>query len=350
MVGMGSSIYVASQAFDEDVSTPLEIAQADDTLAQVMRDSQAATNISELTATAATFTVPDRDGDGDEETIRYAWSGTAGDPLTYQYNGGTVENLAEDVQHFELTYLSRFIEGATEKANLIYVASELKDLTKNETREIEQIESWGITVTVLTQYEDEEVFTKYASINNVVYVSGETSAKVLSSKLSSLTIGVVSEQFEQYSTLGFATDDDYEDEEAIRIFDNSHYITDGFDTEDLKVMSKEQELGHLDDSWSPDVIVLAGFDKDEPALVVLEAGATSVSGRAVSGRRVLLPWGTNGFDFKQITPNGLTIMQRSIEWAATGAKKETPILFPFPIKPSTPIILTPDDWFGEWLR
>src|ERR1051325_4118910 len=52
-----------------------------------------AVGVTEQTANAITFTVPDRNGDSVAETIRYAWTGTAGDPLTRQYNGGNVVNV-----------------------------------------------------------------------------------------------------------------------------------------------------------------------------------------------------------------------------------------------------------------
>lgn len=63
-----------------------------------------ALSVTELGANAITFTVPDRDGDGNPETIRYAWSGVAGDPLTRQYNGGSVGNIISSVQTFRLNY------------------------------------------------------------------------------------------------------------------------------------------------------------------------------------------------------------------------------------------------------
>jgi hypothetical protein len=50
------------------------------------------------------FSVADRDGDEVPETIRYAWSGTGGTPLTRQYNGGTVVSILTDVRQFSLTY------------------------------------------------------------------------------------------------------------------------------------------------------------------------------------------------------------------------------------------------------
>jgi hypothetical protein len=64
-------------------------------------DLEFALAFSEQTATAMTFTVPDRDGDLLAETIRYAWSGTPGDPLTRQINEGAVATMLEDVHVFQ---------------------------------------------------------------------------------------------------------------------------------------------------------------------------------------------------------------------------------------------------------
>jgi hypothetical protein len=50
------------------------------------------------------FSVADRNGDDVPETIRYAWSGAVGTPLTRQYNGGTLVYILTDVRQFSLTY------------------------------------------------------------------------------------------------------------------------------------------------------------------------------------------------------------------------------------------------------
>lgn len=78
---------------------------------QISSDIQQALRFTERTSTTATFTVPDRDGDGFVETVRYAWSGIAGDPLTYEINGGGTNTLIEDVQTFGMDYETRFIAG-----------------------------------------------------------------------------------------------------------------------------------------------------------------------------------------------------------------------------------------------
>src|SRR5438045_291624 len=65
---------------------------------QMADDLKLALSFTEQTATAVTFTVPDRNGDGQPETIRYAWAG-AGAPLTRQYNGGTIVNIVPSAQN-----------------------------------------------------------------------------------------------------------------------------------------------------------------------------------------------------------------------------------------------------------
>ena len=41
------------------------------------------------------------------KTIRYAWSGVSGDPLTYEYNSGTARTIVADVQNVYLDYVTR---------------------------------------------------------------------------------------------------------------------------------------------------------------------------------------------------------------------------------------------------
>lgn len=70
-------------------------------------DLSLATALSERSTEAVTMVVPDRDGDGQPETIRYRWSGIPGDPLTRQVNGSPAVAIAEDVHQFSLAYLLR---------------------------------------------------------------------------------------------------------------------------------------------------------------------------------------------------------------------------------------------------
>jgi hypothetical protein len=115
VAGLASALYISTQALPPVESVSRQGATASIVLYDFMTDVSLAMSFSERTSNAITFTVPDRDGDSLVETIRYAWSGTAGDPLTYEYNGGTAAVLADDVQAFNLDALTRELlaEGST---------------------------------------------------------------------------------------------------------------------------------------------------------------------------------------------------------------------------------------------
>jgi hypothetical protein len=103
MLGMASAMVIAGKAVTRTSSdvTPGAAAQ---TLGLIASELRTALTVTELSATAITFTVPDRTGDGNPETIRYAWSGKAGDPLTRQYNGGPAATILDSVQSLSLAY------------------------------------------------------------------------------------------------------------------------------------------------------------------------------------------------------------------------------------------------------
>lgn len=105
MVGLSSTIFIALRASDKSNTPGGAILEGHALLCDMTAELRTAQAITEQAATAITVTVPDReDADTNLETIRYAWSGTPGDPLTRQYNGGNVANVAEDVHDFGIQY------------------------------------------------------------------------------------------------------------------------------------------------------------------------------------------------------------------------------------------------------
>lgn len=61
--------------------------------AEIAAEVATATSITAATATSIEFTVPDRNKDGLEETIRYSWSGAEGDPLRRRQNSDAWEKV-----------------------------------------------------------------------------------------------------------------------------------------------------------------------------------------------------------------------------------------------------------------
>jgi len=104
MTGLASAIIIASHALPDGDSPGHAVVKAAEAADRIAEEIRSALWIRERTATSVEFTVPDRDSDGLPERIRYAWSGTAGDALTRQYNGGAVVDVVDSVQEFDLGY------------------------------------------------------------------------------------------------------------------------------------------------------------------------------------------------------------------------------------------------------
>ncbi len=105
--GMASSIHIASRGLDIADGSSGGKTRTARVLDQIVRDLRHAQRFSEQTSTAVTFTVPDRNGDGMVETIRYAWNGVPGDPLTYEFNGMGSVHLAQNVDRVDFSYTTR---------------------------------------------------------------------------------------------------------------------------------------------------------------------------------------------------------------------------------------------------
>lgn len=102
MVGMASVVMLSGQTIpspDSPTSGTLAVSLG---LRGVAADLQEATGFTVATSRVMEFTVPDRDNppDGSEETIRYEWSGTPGDPLTRTINGGSAFEVIDSLHSF----------------------------------------------------------------------------------------------------------------------------------------------------------------------------------------------------------------------------------------------------------
>ena len=108
MLAMTSVMTLSTRAL---TSKGEDVSNASDVIDEITTDLNLAESFTERTSTAVTFTVPDRDDNGQSETIRYSWSGTPGDSILKEYNGGDAVSVADDVQHFSLDYILKTIGG-----------------------------------------------------------------------------------------------------------------------------------------------------------------------------------------------------------------------------------------------
>lgn len=111
MVGLSSALFVASRALNlDDGAIPVRN-NADMALSQVMADLREARSFTQLLPEQVEFTVPDRDGDGGDETLLYAWSGTAGDPLLRSINGGDSHEVVRNLRDLDFTSYTRSVSA-----------------------------------------------------------------------------------------------------------------------------------------------------------------------------------------------------------------------------------------------
>jgi prepilin-type N-terminal cleavage/methylation domain-containing protein len=107
LVSLGSVLVLSAKALPSSSTSGVGAVPAQAGLDRLIAEARFATKVAEATPTALTFTVADRNGDLSPETIRYAWSGTAGAPLTRQYNGGPATPVIPAVASFSLGYLKQ---------------------------------------------------------------------------------------------------------------------------------------------------------------------------------------------------------------------------------------------------
>ncbi len=98
VAGVSSAVLLAMQTIEDGESrsemTRRGIAAAD----MFFRDLDCATTYVQVSPGVLSLTVPDRDGDAQDESILYEWSGDPNAPFTRQVNGGDVETVLEGIQ------------------------------------------------------------------------------------------------------------------------------------------------------------------------------------------------------------------------------------------------------------
>ncbi len=276
-----------------------------------------ATALTEHTDTAVEFSVADRGhGAVGPEVIRYEWSGTAGDPLTRQYNGGTVVAVFAKVRDFKLTYA----QSTLPFRGLPRVLFVLKNAGGAAATGPEKalLESWGYTVQIIDDSDTADNFDAAMSVNDVALVNHSVESAALSGKLRAAPIGVVIESAPTYNAMGVAQNDTWFGEDSFNILDNTHEITSIFPLGMLTIATSNQNFVATRQALAPGAVVLAddGF-YGYPALVVVDGDGDLYGGGQAVARRVTLPWGEPGsFGFSSLNSDAHNLLRRALAWAA----------------------------------
>jgi len=104
LTAVASAMVLVSYAIPDSNSparAPLEAAEVVNDIASELLTAVTVTSRGD---TSLEFTVPNRDDDDPDETIRYGWSGGSGVPLTRRYNDAKVTALLPVVYEFSLSY------------------------------------------------------------------------------------------------------------------------------------------------------------------------------------------------------------------------------------------------------
>lgn len=100
---LSSVILLGAKAVPDDQGTQSTAIFAADVLEKLSAEVAVAKQITSVGATGIEFTVADWTGDAADETVRYAWGGTAGDPILRDVNGSGAVALVPEAESFVLT-------------------------------------------------------------------------------------------------------------------------------------------------------------------------------------------------------------------------------------------------------
>ena len=201
---------------------------------------------------------------------------------------------------------------------ILFVVGDPASLTAEELAHQALVESWGHSVELIDDDASQADFDTAAANNDVAFTTNDITASSLGVKLVNTTIGVVTSENNLSDEFGMASSIGWDSGTVVEINDNTHYITSPFATGLLTILSTSESLAYVSGTISADLGQLASSTSGH-GIVTLESGASMYSGGSAAGRRVQLPWGGNGFDPNNLNVDGLTILQRAIEWGAAEA-------------------------------
>ena len=319
---MGSAVVLASRALPDPDDLSRNLLRGQEVVGRIETDLLEATGVGEAEAGAITVVVPDRgyDADGDE-TIRYAWSGKAGDPLTLEVNGKTAATLCEDVHAFSLEYGRS--TAALDGMPKVLMAIESVSTFRSETR-IEKLQSWGFEVETMGVGTPTSEIPGLIEAADVVYITRSLMFEysAFEAKLDSIdawasTTGVVSDQpFWTYNFYKLATGSvSWSNEQYIKVVNATHPITSPLSTGWLAIYSSYQDTAYVSEPVAPGLVELADI-YGRPSIAIVDLDAELVDGSLAAGRRVILPYDGFTYDPRELNDDGWLLLRRALAWAA----------------------------------
>ncbi|QEG43473.1 PulJ/GspJ family protein [Roseimaritima ulvae] len=314
MLGLFSSVQLvttASRLQDGPVGQTTDLARH---LEQLSADVRLAQTLVERSSDAVEMTVPDQDGDGDAEIIRYQWWGAVDQRWTRTVTYSLTPNepvttvLANNVTQLDLSYLAatygpadtdQEIESdevlllahddrpADSGKRVLFIVSDPDSLRNRDADKLAWMQSWGYTVEPIAASASASSLQQAWQRNDVIYISETTSSNTLGSKVTDAPIGVVCEEAYLCDELGVTTSvGNAVDYQYLSSTVGTHFLTEGWLPGDaVSISTKRQTVRNLSDDESdqaPGLQVLA-TRAGQPALAVLDQHAQLIASDADAG-------------------------------------------------------------------
>ncbi|MFW6336102.1 MAG: LamG-like jellyroll fold domain-containing protein [Phycisphaeraceae bacterium] len=177
-------------------------------------------------------------------------------------------------------------------------------------------ESWGYDVIRRDHDESSSELLATAADVDVVYISESVTSHNVNTKLRETPTGVVSGEGYLIDDFGLsASDSSVASGVALEIVDASHPITAGFELGRLDVALSMIDMRTFSElRGDPDI--LAESASGRPTLIAADV-STSLDTGVTAGRRVLMPFGDNGWRPGELNEDGLTILRQALIWASS---------------------------------
>jgi type II secretory pathway pseudopilin PulG len=202
------------------------------------------------------------------------------------------------------------------KGNLLMVVVNPTTLVAEDEKAKDLLESWGYTVSVISESANQSTYDAAVAANDVVLISETVNSNSVGTKLVNAPIGVVSQDGDYNPDLGLASGAALKIGGGIDIVSTDHYITRPFAVGTHRIYAADMEQAIVSGSLTADQQTLAEIGGDG-SLVVLDKGEAMEGGGTAAGRRVILPLGTQyRFNWDYLNANGRLLVQRALEWGA----------------------------------
>jgi hypothetical protein len=313
--GVTASLMIASRAVDDGNNPRAQLTQNADCLDQLIEELTYAIAITHRSDRMLEFVVADRDADDVNETIRYSWSGTGGDPLTRSYNGAAALIVAENVYAFSLAFHAK--EGAPNNpVRVVMVVANSGAMTSAESDTAQLLVSYGFQVSVISDHEAQSLFDSTTQAADVFFVRRSINAAQLGNKLNDSLIGVVNEHADMVKVFKFASNGYATNTTSIDIEDNSHPVTATFSEGLVSLSLLSRSMVLFLGTTAPGAQVLAEYPYSSfPMVAVIESGAALFGGSLATGRRVAIPTSPYSISLLEYTEASGRLMRDALKWA-----------------------------------